>query len=67
MLSQAEIKAIAFEVARYLGPMLVQPMAPVELRGPATPVEIEIAQVRQAGINPVAYLKEKARASQRRR
>ena len=66
-LTQAEIGAIADEVVKRLLPALAQqlagsvPIKPTPPKELQMPVDIEIARVRASGIDPVTYLKAKAK------
>jgi len=60
-LSQEEIKEIAAEVVKQLLPALVG-RRQVEVK-PETPVDVEIAMVRAAGLDLFTYLKQKSKVT----
>lgn len=60
--SPDEINAIADALAERLMPML----APGASRGAGESTALEIARVRATGVDPVSYLKERAKTRRRR-
>lgn len=60
-LDQDDIKAIGQEVARLILPYLAGTQLPVVPTEPVMSAKMEIARVRALGIDPVQYLKDKAK------